>query len=91
MKLVDIIKAVQSLNTTDQQRLLDFFTTNLKPFLTSEPIFNDILERKNADGYTCPHCSSKEVVRFGKYMVKVNSKDVERQRYRCKKTKGMGA
>lgn len=35
MKLVDIIKAVQSLHTTDQQRLLDFFTTNLKPFLTN--------------------------------------------------------
>ena len=43
-----------------------------------------INERKNKDGYTCIHCNSKQVVRFGKYMVKLGTKDVERQRYRCK-------
>ena len=53
-------------------------------FSASEPVFQEVTERKNKDGYTCVHCNSKQVVRFGKYTVKFGLKEVERQRYRCK-------
>ncbi len=46
--------------------------------------FKEISECKNKDGYTCIHCGSKEIIRFGHYVVKIGLKDVERQRYRCK-------
>ena len=65
----------------------EFFITSLTSFSASEPVFQEINECKNKEGYTCTHCNSKQVVRFGKYKVKVGKKEVERQRYRCKECK----
>jgi transposase-like protein len=41
-------------------------------------------ERKNKQGYTCLHCQSKQVVRFGKYTTLVDGHEVIKQRYHCK-------
>jgi len=75
------------LKPVEQHRLKEFFITSLSSLSASEPVFQEINERKNKEGYTCTLCNSKQVVRFGKYMVKVGLKEVERQRYRCKDCK----
>lgn len=87
MKLSEIIAEIQKLKPVEQHRLKEFFITSLTSFSASEPVFQEINERKNKEGYTCTHCNSKQVVRFGKYKVKVGRKEVERQRYRCKDCK----
>ncbi|WP_437177567.1 IS1595 family transposase [Heyndrickxia camelliae] len=81
---MDIIKEIQKLNTADQLRMKEFFTKSLASYTASEPIFKEVSEQKHKDGYTCTHCHSHNVVRFGKYSVKVGMKTMERQRYRCK-------
>ncbi|NYF23825.1 transposase-like protein [Sporosarcina sp. JAI121] len=86
MKLSELIAEIRKLKPVEQHRLKEFFITSLSSS-ASEPVFQEINERKNKDGYTCIHCSSNQVVRFGKYTVKVGTKDVERQRYRCKDCK----
>jgi transposase-like protein len=82
--IADIIKEIQKLNTADQIRLKEFFTKSLASYSASEPIFKEVSEQKHKDGYTCTHCHSNNVVRFGKYSVKVGVKTMQRQRYRCK-------
>lgn len=84
MALTDIIKEIQKLNTADQLRLKEFFTNSLASYSASEPIFKEVSEQKHKDGYTCTHCHSNNVVRFGKYSVKAGMNTLERQRYRCK-------
>ncbi|WP_339250294.1 IS1595 family transposase [Sporosarcina sp. FSL W8-0480] len=84
MRLNEIIAEIKRLKPAEQHRLKEFFITSLASFYPSEPIFQEINERKNKEGYTCIHCNSKQVVRFGRYTVKVGTKGVERQRYRCK-------
>lgn len=84
MALKEIINEIKKLSTADQYRLKEFFTKSLTSYTASEPIFKEVSEQKHKDGYTCTHCRSKNVVRFGKYSVKVGLKMVERQRYRCK-------
>lgn len=84
MTLRELIAEIKKLNSAEQHRLQEFFINSLMSFSASEPVFQEVTERKNQDGYTCVHCSSKKVVRFGKYTVKLGLKEVERQRYRCK-------
>jgi len=84
MTLRELIVEIKKLNSTEQHRLKEFFIKSLMSFSASEPVFQEVTERKNKDGYTCVHCSSKRVARFGKYTVKFGQKEVERQRYRCK-------
>jgi transposase-like protein len=84
MTLSELIAEIKKLNSAEQHRLKEFFINSLGSFSTSEPVFQEVTERKNKDGYTCIHCGSKQVVRFGKYTVKLGLKSVERQRYRCK-------
>lgn len=84
MTLRELIEEIKKLNSAEQHRLKEFFINSLMSFSASEPVFQEVTERKNKDGYTCVHCDSKQVVRFGKYIVKLGLKEVERQRYRCK-------
>lgn len=84
MTLKELIAEIKKLNTAEQHRLKEFFINSITSFSASEPVFQEVTERKNKDGYTCVHCSSKQVVRFGKYKVKLGLKEIERQRYRCK-------
>lgn len=84
MTLRELIIEIKKLNSAEQHRLKEFFIHSLASFSASEPVFQEVTERKNKDGYTCVHCGSKQVVSFQKYKVKLGLKDVERQRYRCK-------
>ncbi len=85
MKLADIIREVQNLDEIIQQRLLSFLQTSLEHSLQgNEPLLKEIAERKNEQGFSCPHCQNTNAVRFGKYTVKVGNKTVIRQRYKCK-------
>ncbi|MEK4198539.1 IS1595 family transposase [Cytobacillus sp. FSL K6-0265] len=84
MTLRELIEEIKKLNSAEQHGLKEFFINSIASFSASEPVFQEVTERKNKDGYACVHCSSKQVVRFGKYMVKLGLKEVERQRYRCK-------
>lgn len=84
MTLRELIAEIKKLNPAEQHRLKEFFINSIASFSASEPVFKEVTERKNKDGYTCIHCGSKQVVRFGKYIVKLGLKEVERQRYRCK-------
>lgn len=84
MALVEIINEIKKLNTADLYRLKEFFNKSLTPFSKSEPVYKELSEQKHIDGLTCTHCHSHNVVRFGKYSVKVGLKTTERQRYRCK-------
>lgn len=87
MMLRELIAEIKKLKPAEQHRLKEFFINYLSSFSASEPIFQEVTERKNKDGYTCVHCESKQVVRFGKYTVKLGVKEIERQRYRCKDCK----
>lgn len=84
MTLSELLAEIKKLKPVELHRLKEFFITSLTSFSASEPVFQEINERKNNDGYTYIHCISKQVVRFREYTVKVCTKDVERQRYRCK-------
>jgi transposase-like protein len=84
MTLKELINEIKKLNSAEQHRLKEFFINSIASFSASEPVFQEVNERKNKDGFTCIHCGSKQVVRFGKYIVKLGLKEVERQRYRCK-------
>ena len=84
MTLKEIIAAINKLNAVEQHRLKEFFINSLTSLSVNEPVFQEVTERKNKDGYNCTHCGSKQVVRFGKYKVKLGLKELERQRYRCK-------
>ncbi len=46
-------------------------------FSASEPVFQKRTVCKNKDGYTCMHSDSKQVMRFGKYKVKLGLKEME--------------
>lgn len=84
MMLRELITEIKKLNHAEQHRLKEFFINSIASFSASEPLFQEVTERKNKDGYTCVHCGSKQVVRFGTYKVKLGLKEIERQRYRCK-------
>ncbi|EKP97575.1 transposase [Bacillus cereus] len=84
MSLKEIIEEIRKLNTADQHRLKQFFVNSLASYSASEPVFKEVSERKHKEGYTCTHCHSTKVVRFGKYSVKMDMRLIERQRYRCK-------
>ncbi len=87
MTLRELIAEIKKLNSAEQHRLKEFFINSIASFSASEPVFQEVSERKYKDGYTCIYCSSKQVVRFGKYKVKLGLKEVKRQRYRCKDCK----
>lgn len=63
---------------------LKFLTNSLGSAGETESVFTDVSEQKHKDGYTCTHCQSTNVIRFGKYQVKTTINTIERQRYRCK-------
>ncbi len=84
MTLRELIEEIKKLNSAEQHRLKEFFINSLSSFSNSGPVFQEVTERKNKNGYNCVRCSSKQVVRFGKYKVKMGLKEVERQRYLVK-------
>jgi transposase-like protein len=84
MALKEIIEEIRKLSTADQYRLKEFFVNSLASHSASEPVFKEVSERKHKNGYTCTHCHSNNAVRFGKYEVKMGTKTLKRQRYRCK-------
>jgi transposase-like protein len=84
MALKEIIDEIRKLSTAEQYRLKEFFTNSLASYSASETVFKEVSEHKHRDGYTCTHCHSNNAVRFGKYEVKMGTKTLKRQRYRCK-------
>ncbi|MFF2288864.1 hypothetical protein [Peribacillus butanolivorans] len=70
MALADIINQIRNLSQRYQQRLKEFFTNSLGSAGETESVFTDVSEQKQKDGYTCIHCQSTNVIRFGKYQVK---------------------
>lgn len=75
----ELIVEIKKLNPAEQHRLKEFFINSIASFSASEPVFQEVTERKNKDGYTCTNCRSKQVVRFGKYKVKLGLIEIERQ------------
>ncbi|MFB1081420.1 IS1595 family transposase [Jeotgalibacillus sp. JSM ZJ347] len=84
VRATDIIKEIQKLNPAEKQRLRAFLIDALTASSSTGNALQEISERKNKQGYTCPHCQSKHVVRFGKYTTLVGGDEVKKQRYRCK-------
>lgn len=85
--LKDILSEIRKLSTAEQIRLKEYFTNHLTPYANSEPVFQEVSERKHKEGYTCSYCHSTNAVRFGKYKVQAGVQTIERQRYRCKDCK----
>ncbi|WP_420889685.1 hypothetical protein [Enterococcus gallinarum] len=78
MSLKEIIEEIRKLNTADQHRLKQFFVNSLASYSASEPVFKEVSERNHKEGYTCTHCHSTKVVRFGKYSVKMDMRLIQR-------------
>ena len=53
MTLRELIEEIKKLNPAEQHRLKEFFINSLASFTASEPIFQEVTERKHKDGYTC--------------------------------------
>lgn len=68
----------------EQYRLKELFMNSLMSLSVNEPVFQEVIERKNKDDYNCTHYGSKQVVRFRKYKMKLGLKELKGQRYRCK-------
>lgn len=84
VRATDILKEIQKLNPAEKQRLRAFFIDALTASSSTGNVLQEISERKNKQGYFCPHCQSKHVVRFGKYTTLVDGDEVKKQHYRCK-------
>lgn len=74
MAVADIINQIRNLSQRDQQRLKEFFTGSAGE---TESVFTDVSEQKHKDGYTCTHCQSTNVIRFGKYQVKTTINTID--------------
>lgn len=84
MALKDIMLEIQKFSTADQYRRKEFIVTSLASYTASETKYKEVSERKHKDGFTCSHCDSNNAFRFGKYNVKMGTRTIVRQRYRCK-------
>ena len=51
MKLSELIAGIQKLKPVEQHRLKEFFINSLTSFSANEPVFQEINERKNKDGF----------------------------------------
>lgn len=51
MTLRELIAEIKKLNSAEQQRLKEFFISSLASFSASEPVFQEVTERKNKDGF----------------------------------------
>jgi transposase-like protein len=86
MALKGIIQEIRKLSTADQYRLKEFLLNLLLLILQ----MNQYLKRFQSESikmdllFTCSHCHLNNAVRFGKYNVKMGSRILERQSYRCK-------
>lgn len=87
MKVRDIIKAIQALNPGDKHRLRAYLIDSLTASSSTGNVLDEISERKNKEGYHCPHCESEHIVQNGKYPTLVDGEKVEKQRYLCKACK----
>ena len=72
-----LMKSVPGLSESQMKalykKLQGFVETNLT---SSEPVIKELRETKFKEGFICPHCNSKHVVRYGM--------NKGRQRYKCK-------
>jgi transposase-like protein len=84
VKVRDIIKAIQDLNPGDKHRLRAYLIDSLTASSSTGNVLDEISERKNKEGYHCPHCESEHIVQNGKYTTLVDGEKVEKQRYLCK-------
>jgi transposase-like protein len=84
VRATDILKEIQKLNPAEKQRLRAFLIDALTASSSTGTALQEISERKNKQGYSCPHCNLNHVVRFGKYTTLVDGDEVKKQRYRCK-------
>ncbi len=64
MTLRELIAEIKKLNSAEQYRLKEFLINSIASFSFSEPVFQEVTERKNKDGYTCVHCGSKQICTF---------------------------
>lgn len=84
MDLKELKKHADALDDSGKQELIYFLESRTKGLATPIRAIDEIHEQKHKDGLICPHCDSHEVVRFGKYVIKMRAGEVKRQRYRCK-------
>ncbi|CAM3130821.1 IS1595 family transposase [Sporolactobacillus spathodeae] len=76
----ETLAMIQQLSETDKNRLLQALSQQIQESVKpNEPLIKDIREKRNEEGFLCPNCGSKLVIRFGTYFVQ----SVKRQRYRC--------
>jgi hypothetical protein len=55
MTLREIIEEIKKLNSPEQHRLKEFFINSLSSFSASEPVFQEVTERKKQRWlYLCP-------------------------------------
>lgn len=50
MTVRELIAEIKKLNSAEQHRLQEFFINSLMSFSASEPVFQEVTERKNQDG-----------------------------------------
>jgi len=71
-----ILEMFMKLNYTEKQHIYEMLKDEMHPNDYDDSIIDEVRLSRFEDGYTCPHCASKEVVRYGKSKGK--------QRYKCK-------
>jgi transposase-like protein len=79
-----IKKLADALDDSGKQELIYFLQSRTKNLAVPNRAIDEIQEQKHKDGLVCPHCNTHSVVRFGKYVIKTRTREVKRQRYRCK-------
>ncbi|WP_419880493.1 transposase [Peribacillus sp. B-H-3] len=73
----EVLVDVMELSDSDKEYLLEALKRYLTPSIaTHGALINELREKKYKEGFVCPACNSKSVIRYGK-------RD-GRQRYRCK-------
>lgn len=75
--LSNLLKCIDKLPHIQKEQVYQWVKRYVEPSSsTVVGLINEMRETRFKDGFECPHCSSEQVVRFGKVK--------GRQRYRCK-------
>jgi transposase-like protein len=72
----NLLKFISTLDKPRQERIYYELQHHIFPSYASVRVVDELRDKRFAEGFVCPHCDSKEIVRFGKYK--------GRQRYKCK-------
>jgi transposase-like protein/IS1 family transposase len=72
----NLLQYISTLDKPHQERIYYELQRSIFPSSASTHVINELRDKRYAKGFTCAHCKSCSVVRFGKYS--------GRQRYKCK-------